>query len=97
MKNRVQKQLSFEPIFHRKVSQGKYIRISSNAIKVADASLREDIAIEREKILAQGFKITESDTGLSYATMGIADKGDVAAVIAQTNPLFKLNIEKETA
>jgi hypothetical protein len=97
MKNNVHNQLSFEPMFHRKISQRKYIPISTNVIKVVNDNLPCEVDAERQKILAQGFIVADSATSLPYATMGIADKGDVASVIAKTNPLFKMHLDKEEA
>ena len=47
------------------------------------------IVEEREKILAEGFVIAEISMALPYRDIEQVDKGDVAAVIARTNPNFK--------
>lgn len=91
MKNKAQKQLSFEPQYHRKLAQGKYTPISMRLIKGSNSISSEDVAEERDCILAEGFTVCESRAELSAAKIDNSDKGDVAAVIANTNPLFKLH------
>ena len=93
MKNKTQKHLSFEPLYHRKVSQGKYTplaMLSTRAAKESGSVLSEEVEKERDAILAQGFTVCESHTELSSARIETADKGDVASVIANSNPLFRM-------
>jgi hypothetical protein len=91
MKNKAQKRLSFEPIFHRKLSQSKYTPISIKAAKGGNSISSKEIAEERDEIIAQGFIVCEGRAELSVAKIDNADKGDVATVIANTNPLFRLH------
>ena len=91
MKKKTQKQLSFEPQFHRKLSQGKYTPISMRATKGSISNSSKEIAEERDKILAQGFIVCESGAEPSGTKIDNVDKGDVAKVIANTNPQFKLH------
>ena len=94
MKNKAQKQLPFEPLYHRKISQGTYTPIALKSLRVpkgAEAISSKDIAKERQSILAEGFVICESNEELSRARIETADKGDVASVIANSNPLFRLH------
>jgi hypothetical protein len=88
MRNKKQlKTLSFEPVYYRRVSQGQYA-ITLKATKGARmASFKAAIA-ERDEILAQGFTIVEIDIERPCNGAENVDKGDVAAVIANTNPLL---------
>jgi len=91
MKTKAVKRLSFEPIYHRRVSQGKYSATLKATKGARMASFKAAIA-ERDKILAEGFVIVEIDIERPYNGTENVGKGDVAAVIANTNPLFKLNL-----
>lgn len=97
MKKKAQKQLSFEPQFHRKLSQGKYTPISMRLIKGSSSISSNDVAEERDNIIAEDFIVCESRTELSAAKIVNADRGDVAAVIANTNPLFKMQNKSDTS
>jgi len=85
------KKLSFEPVYHRRVSQGKYM-LAMKATKSTNLESLKDAVAERDEILAQGFTIVEIDIERPYTDLKDVDKGDVAAVIANTNPLFKSNL-----
>ena len=50
--------LSFEPIYHRRVSQTRYIEIY-NKTKNIEPSMEKKISAEREEILVEGFHIIE--------------------------------------
>jgi len=55
------KKLSFEPVFHRRVSQEKYIRLPLRATKGASIEALKSILSERDEILAQGFSVEDID------------------------------------
>jgi len=91
MKTNKLKTLSFEPVYHRRVSQGKYA-ITLKTTKDARMASFKAATAERDKILAEGFVIVEVDIERPFNNLEDTDKGDVAAVIANTNPHFKSNL-----
>jgi len=91
MKTKAVKKLSFEPVYHRRVSQGKYMRVPMKATKCASVESFKQAVAERDEILAEGFTIVENDIDRSHTDIANEDMGDVAAVIANTNPHFKLS------
>jgi len=55
------KKLSFEPVYHRRVSQGKYMRLPLRATKGASINALKSILSERGNILAQDFSVADID------------------------------------
>jgi len=55
------KKLSFEPVYHRRVSQEKYIRLPLRATKGATINTLKSILSERGDILAQDFSVADID------------------------------------
>jgi hypothetical protein len=53
------KRLSFEPVYHRRVDQGKYMSLPLRATKGASIAVLKAIISERDQILAQEFTIIE--------------------------------------
>jgi hypothetical protein len=93
MKNTSQKKLSFEPLYHRRISRGKYSAIAMKATKGASMESFKSAITERDKILAQGFTIVEVDIERPFNYLEDPDKGDVVTVLANTNPAFKMSLK----
>jgi hypothetical protein len=53
------KRLSFEPVYHRRVDQGKYMSLPLRATKRASVAVLKAIITERDQILAQEFTIAD--------------------------------------
>jgi len=51
------------------------------------------IIAERDEIVAEGFAIVETDMERPFKDLQNVDRGDVAAVLANTNPAFRMNLE----
>ena len=93
MKRKI-KPLSFEPVYHRRISQGNYIRLQLKATKSLSMETVNAVKAERQAILDEGFTIGEFDVERPSRSIAQADKGDVAAVIANTNPDFKIQFKE---
>lgn len=92
MKKTTHNQLSFEPIYHRRLSQGKYIWIPSKATKGASLQSFKAAAAEREEILVQGFSVVEINLESSMSDILNTSKEIGGAVLANTNQDFKLQL-----
>jgi hypothetical protein len=73
-------------------SRGKY-SITLEATKGARKESFKTAIAERDKILSEGFTIVEIDMEPTFKDIENASKGDVAAVIANTNPHFKFQLK----
>jgi len=89
--SRIEK-LSFKPMFHRKIAQKTYVRIPMKQCSqdTLEEAAREGLMIERE-----GFRIADKDMERPFKQFQNVDKGNVAGVIAQTNPEFRDSIAAE--
>jgi hypothetical protein len=93
MKKTTHKQLSFEPIYHRRLSQGKYIWIPSKATKGASLESFKVAAAEREEILVQGFSVVEINLESSVSDILNTSKEFGEAILANTNQDFKISFK----
>lgn len=86
MNNRQRHQLSFEPVYHRRLSRDKFTPVNKGFSK---DKVVDNIKIEREEILKQGFNIVDNETDKLLSKIENSDKGNVVSVIANSNPLFR--------
>ena len=91
MNNIKTKQLSFEPVYHRRVSRDKYTRVNTAIKHGSGDNKSESEEAEREQIIQHGFNVVDIDMERPFAKIERSDKGDVVSVLANTNPLFKMS------
>ncbi|TNC79258.1 MAG: hypothetical protein C9356_20210 [Oleiphilus sp.] len=82
-------QLGFEPQYHRRIAQTKFVLLPMFRRAQLNGRTRDAVKMEYEALCRAGFSVVEKDMDRPFKKFE-ADKGDVAAVIAGTNPQFNI-------